>query len=351
VSSFICGYDGRGTQKKKGKVNMNAEQLRIQVVKRRKEWKRSDDGYVPEHTWQWLEAEGFVEDALLMAFDEQAVEFIVRRIDQMYGWAPYDGARQSAGKGEYDQESTPKVGEYVSARAKAISEFLAMLADQRPDVAEFRRKSLGGRLFAPEEARAIVGAPGTVAEEARKLGARLTDDYLGWDEEGAVRYVLTGEAPQLRPIKIRGRGKFRNGMRPFQHSVTLTVLPWVPAKEVERVYRNVQQEVLEETSRETGARILEVTQFVWEQLRLDGERESWKLWFERWNLKHPDKKFKTWRNFYEYCVRGAKAALPNYAFPEPLAPPELRAQHDAFVERLKDSLSGRPQTPGRSDSS
>jgi hypothetical protein len=318
---------------------MNAEELRTEVIKRRKEWKRSDDGYVPEHTWRWLEEEGFIEDALLMEFDEQAVEFIVRRIDQMYGRAPYGGSRQSVEVNEYDQESTPKVGEYVSARAKAVSEFLAMLADQRPDVTEFRRKALGERLLASEEARATVGAAGTVAEEVRKLGARLAGDYLGWDEEGAVWYVLTGEAPQLRPITIRGRGKFRGQYTRFQHSVTLTVLPWVPAKEVERVYRNVQQQVLDEASRETGPRILEVAQFVWERLRLDGERESWKAWFELWNRKHPDKKFKTWRNFREYCARGHDEALPLYKFPEPKPSPEMQAVRDELVANLERSLS------------
>jgi hypothetical protein len=339
VSSFICGYDGRGTQKKKGNVHLNAEELRSQTVKRRKELKRSDDGYIPDHTWQWLQEEGFIEDALLQDFDEEAVDFIVRRIDQMYGRASYGGSRQSAGANEYDEESAPKVGEYVSARAKAISEFLAILADQRPDVTEFRRKSLGESLLAPEEARTILAASGTVVEEALKLGAHLAEDYLGWDEEGAVWYVLTGETPQLHPIKIRGRGKFRGGMRPFQHSVILTVLPWVPAKEVERVYRNVQQQVLEEASRETGPRILEVAQFVWERLRLDGERKSWQAWFRQWNENYPEKKFETWRNFREYCARGYKEALPNYKFAEPKARPEVKAAYDKFMQRLKASLS------------
>lgn len=332
-------YDGRGTQKKKGNVHMNVDELRSQVTKRRKESKRPDDGYVPDHTWHWLEAEGYIEDALLMDFDEEAVEFIARRIDQMHGRAPHGSSRQFAETTEFDQESTPMVGEYVSARAKAISEFLAMLADQRPDVAEFRRKSLGECLLGAEESRAILDVSGTVAEEARNLGACLAEEYLGWDEGGATWYVLTGEAPPLRPIKLRGHGKFQRGMRPFQHSVTLTVLPWVPAKEVERVYRNVQQQVLEEASRETSPRILEVAQFVWERLRLDGERQSWKAWLEQWNETHPDKKFKTWRNFREYCARGSHEALPNYKFPEPKLSPEkqgeLRAAEARFIGMLK----------------
>jgi hypothetical protein len=59
---------------------MNVEVLRARVEKRRKEWKRSDDGYVPDHTWDWLEAEGFIEDALGMDFDQQGVDFLVAKL-------------------------------------------------------------------------------------------------------------------------------------------------------------------------------------------------------------------------------------------------------------------------------
>jgi len=318
---------------------MNEGEFRAEVVKRRKEWKRSDDGYVPDHTWHWLEAEGYMEDAEVKDFDEDAIEDMVRRIDKMHERAPRGDSRKSVAADDYHHEPVPEVGEYVSARAKAISEVLAMLADQRPDVANFRRKVLGGRSRTPEEAQAMVGTAGAVADEVHKLGARLADDYLGWDEEGAVRYVLTGEAPQLRPIEARGRGKFPSRMQPFQSNVTLTVLPWVPAKEVERVYRVLQEQLLEETSRETGPRILEVAQFVWERLRLDGERESWRAWFELWNQRYPDKKFKTWRHFYEYCRRGSEEALPLYKFPEPKPTPELQREIERFIERFRKRFS------------
>jgi hypothetical protein len=61
-----------------------------------------------------------------------------------------------------------------------------------------------------------------------------------------MQYVLTVKAPQLQAIELHGRGQFRGECRPFQHSLTLTALPWVPAKEVERVCRNIERQVLEE---------------------------------------------------------------------------------------------------------
>jgi hypothetical protein len=227
---------------------------------------------------------------------------------------------------------------YVTARASAISESWAMLADARPDVTEFREKLLGGRLLSSEEAEAMVSVPEDGQEELRELGSRLAKDYLGWDEKEAMRYVLTGEAPRLQAIKIHHRGKFPSRYRPFQHSVTLTVLPWVPAKEVERVYRNIQRQLLEETSRETGTRILEVARFYCEQLRTRGPMPSWPAWAERWNETHPDKKFPTWRHFREYLARGAKAALPRYKFPELKSSPEVQAKLDESRDRWIEFL-------------
>ena len=214
---------------------------------------------------------------------------------------------------------------YVETRARTISEVWAALADERPDVTEFRQSVLDGRLLSFKEASAVVEAPSDTLDELhalelRKLGSILANDYYGWDEEGAIWYVLTGKAPWLRPVRIRARGKLPVPYQiPLQYDVTFSVLPWVPAKEIERAYRSVQQQLLEETtSRETGVRILEVVQFWWEQFRTRGPMPSWPAWFELWNQAHPDKKFEKWRNFRQYFVRGTRAAQPRYKrFPQP----------------------------------
>jgi len=239
-------------------------------------------------------------------------------------------------------EEEPSVSAYVETRARLISEFLAMLADQRADVTKFREEALGGRLLSADEARTME-APGEVQEDLRKLGSALASDYLGWEEEEAIWYVVTGEAPRLRPIKITGRGKFRQEYVPFQARFTLTILPWVPAKEVGRVYRTIQQQWLKEKSRETGLRVFEVGAFVLERLRLEGDRDSWQAWFKQWNQIHPDKKFKTWRHFREYCARGQNKALPNYEFPASKPRPEMQAEIERFKERLKYYMSGSNQ--------
>jgi hypothetical protein len=229
---------------------------------------------------------------------------------------------------------------YVGTRACAISEVWAALADERPDVTEFRQTVLGGRMLSPKRASIMLDAPGDMLDELRelelrKLGSILANDYYGWDEEGAIWYVLTGKAPRLRPVRIRARGKLPVAHYvPFQYDVTFSVLPWVSAKEVERAYRNVQQQLLEETTpRETGPRILEVVQFWWEQFRTRGPMPSWPAWFELWNQTHPDKKFKKWRNFREYFFRGTKAAQPHYKrFPQA----KLSAQEQQEMHAAED---------------
>ena len=230
---------------------------------------------------------------------------------------------------------------YVTARARVISEVWTALADERPDVTEFRQEALNGRLLQPEEARAVVDTPGGVLDELRelelrKLGSILANDYYGWDEGGAIWYVLTGETPRLRPVRMRAHGKSPvEHYVPFQYDLTLSVLPWVPAKEVERAYRTAQKQLLEETPRETGVRILEVVQFWWEQFRTRGPMPSWPAWFELWNQAHPDKKFKKWRNFREYVFRGTKEARPQYKrFPQPGHPAAQEQDMQAAQEYL-----------------
>ncbi len=247
------------------------------------------------------------------------------------------------------EQETP-LNTYVRTRSRTISEFLAMLADERADVSALREKVLGARLLSPEEARAIMSSAGSVIEDIRGLGSRLANDYLGWGEEGAVWYLLTGEAPELQPVRISGRARPPQGFVPFQHNVTLSVLPWVPAKEVERIYRNIQKQVLKETSHETSLGILETAQFCWQQFRAKGPMPSWRIWCERWNQTYPDKRFKTWRNFREYYVRGSKKALPIYKFPNPKAPTEEDTQRirglderiTAMLDRLIEARGDAP---------
>jgi hypothetical protein len=65
-----------------------------------------------------------------------------------------------------------------------------------------------------------------------------------------------------------------------------------------------------------------------------------------WNNRFPDKRFKTWRNFREYYLRGRKAALPRYKFPEPKPSAEKQQEMRAVEQRIMRSLEAHIEEHG-----
>ena len=207
--------------------------------------------------------------------------------------------------------------DYERARARALSEYMAMAADQHPAVTEFRDRTLGGNLLSAEEALNVLNTPESLTEDLRGLGIRLAELYPGWGEGGAMWFVLTGKAPRLEMVKFSGSvTASTSSYAPLpHHSITLTITPWVSAKSVELLYRHLQQQHLADNGRKKKPRTLGVARFCWEQYRLEGERPPWRVLCERWNEAYPDERIEDWHNFREYAVRGVSAALPRYRFP------------------------------------
>jgi hypothetical protein len=322
---------------------------------------------IPQVVWERCDRDGYIRDCLGGNLEHEGGEkenfralkdTFNREIDHYKACIREEEQERKAAV-TVSEESTTKIepepshGSYMSKRAEVISEAWAGLADRRPDVAEFRQAVLGGSLRSSEEASSIVDAPEDALGELRalelgKLGSILANDYYGWDEEGAVWYVLTGEAPRLHPIRMRARGKAPvPDIVPHQFDVTLSVLPWVHAQEVEHAYRTAQKKLLQEPPRKTAPRtsprVLEVVQFWWkEQFRTSENRLSWPALCELWNQKHPDKAFSKWRTFREYFFRGTKEAQPRYArFPQPDSRANGQVTSTAEEYRVKDVQSYR----------
>jgi len=297
---------------------------------------------IPQPVFNKFDQDGYIQDCLDGTLEHEGgakenfqvlKRMIARELDYLKAVRREEEQERRASVTDTGGDTTeielePPHGSYMSTRAAVISEVWSALVDERPDVTEFRRTVLGENLLSPEEASTIVNSPSNALGELRaldleKLGSILANDYYGWDEEGAVWYVLTGKAPQLRPIRLRARGKSPvEHYVPFQYDVTLSVLPWVHATEVEHAYRSAQKQLLEEPPRKgaprTSTRVLEVVQFWWEQFRSRGTMPSWPAWYELWNQTHPDKKFSKWRTFREYFFRGTKEAQPSYVrLPQP----------------------------------
>lgn len=128
--------------------------------------------------------------------------------------------------------------------------------------------------------------------------------------ESAAWFILTDEAPQVRPIEARWETKHGGSIYPPpQWRMRLTIPLWLPEEEVLRALRLLRKQAPEGQKLPKTTRPLEVARFVWEQERLHGYREPppWTAWFERWNELHRGNSFKSASNFLTYFERGADA--------------------------------------------
>jgi len=150
--------------------------------------------------------------------------------------------------------------------------------------------------------------------------------------------LLTGEAgepPQIEPIQARVRAAGGRKERTLHRwVVSLDIEAWVPAEEVTRVYRNLQQQFIDQQGGRTEQTTYEVAQFVWRELRRDdGSRATWPSLLKRWKQEHPDdSRFKTYNNFRQYFVRGEEATIPRYKWPTM----QLTPQREAQIEDAKE---------------
>lgn len=172
--------------------------------------------------------------------------------------------------------------------------------------------------------------PGSVVDELYDISVELASSF-DWPQaagdnfsgtrprsETAAWFVLTGEAPQVRPIEARWETKQGSTHLNPQWRIRLTIPPWLPEEEVLRAFRRLRKDRPQGRKLPKTARPLEVACFVWERERLDGYREPapWKAWFERWNEEHPGHRFKTAGNFQEYFFRGNTAVKSlNFEWP------------------------------------
>jgi hypothetical protein len=177
--------------------------------------------------------------------------------------------------------------------------------------------------------------PGSVVDELYELSFELAnafdwplEPYEAYDALGLTRprsetatwFVLTGEAPLIRPIEARWELKYGTrlmNMSP-QRRIRLRIPPWLPEEEALQAFRLLRRERPKGMKLPKEARTLEVARFVYERKR-DGYREPppWKAWFERWNEENPGHRFKTPNHFSTYFSRAdARVRGLNFRTPE-----------------------------------
>ena len=169
--------------------------------------------------------------------------------------------------------------------------------------------------------------PGSVVDNLYELSEELAnafdwpssavDNFGRPRNEAAAWFVLTGEAPEVRPLDAQWTAKGDSEYLNPQWRIRLTVPAWLSEEEVSRAYRLMQKQIFPGRNTLPNSKVFEVTRFVWEQERVNGyHRPSWPVLFGRWNEEHPGAQFKSYNNFRTYCMRGIKAVAElNFSWP------------------------------------
>ncbi len=189
------------------------------------------------------------------------------------------------------------LGDYSRRRAETASEVAAAFANMHPDVRRFRRIHLGGEgaRLTEEQAQAFLEdlPTGEILEELLSLAKRLGWRYR-WTYQDTWRFLLTGTVPHIVPLRVhynyvRDEPESPEPHYPNMAEITLIVEPWVDARDVERIYRNVQRQVLGGDNRKNDKRTLEAIRFAARQMREHG-RKSWAEIVRHWNTAQTDPK-------------------------------------------------------------
>lgn len=126
--------------------------------------------------------------------------------------------------------------------------------------------------------------------------------------ETAAWFILTNEAPQVRPIEARWEAKRGSTHLNPQWRIQLTIPPWLPEEEVLQAFRALRRQRPKGRQMPKTAKPLEVARFVYERDREDyRETPPWTAWLKQWNEKHPGHRINTASNFRTYFLRGDAA--------------------------------------------
>lgn len=252
---------------------------------------------LPEVIWEQL-----VEDRMarnnLSDIEFAELELDARRLLKIYraGSADETSRRTSLGRVAtgYDRQEAlieVELGEYENERTRALAEILARYVGKNEEIADFRQERLNERLLTPEEAHEFLDKPSPELDALRSLVPKWARLY-GWEEDDMSWTILTGQAPELRPLDIAVR---YNVVRPAR--ITITAEQWVPAKVIERNYRKAQQRLLGKDNHPLSLRSLATLRFVEADKRSESKWPGWRKLMERWNLEFPEWSCKDVRNF------------------------------------------------------
>jgi hypothetical protein len=306
---------------------------------------------ISDIAWQHLEDMGYVDDALGKDFDEEQVAYIVGVIDDfkaMWGSAtrgtentPKEGASFAEAAFSSEAPFAASISEEERERALLVIDVQARVAATDTGVQGFRERHLKDGLLAPEDAEQFLQS-GERALEA--LGTYL-HTYYGWHRGEAKWWVLTGEKPSARPVRVSHRSAATLDA-PGVYLITVEAPPWISPETFQGAFAEMRRRMHAER-KPPVARSLRVVRFV-ERLRNNPDTCSkssltFKEMCQRWNEENPDEAFSKPRSFERAYQRTADIPTRQYNTEiEREETPELRRQR-ARMQKEEERFRERAQ--------
>jgi hypothetical protein len=270
---------------------------------------------ITDNLWAYLDRKGYLEDALLKDFDEERVQFLIEEIDAIKSAAaPHKSDAQPVedeppaengalpGPFEVDLADTERERAllYIEAQVRAAA------SDTR--VKEFRDHHCSGGLLSAEGAEAFLESPDASGLDAI---ANHLHRFHGWHKGEAAWWVLTGEAPNCRPVKVSYRHA-QSQHSPDLHLITIEAPPWISPATFQGAFAEMRRRMHAER-KPPDTRSIRVVRFV-ERLRNNptAANPTFQDMCRQWNEEYPDEAFSEFRSFETAYRRTAKLLHRQY---------------------------------------
>ena len=284
--------------------------------------------------WALLEDDGFVEDAFIQDSDDEQVAALKKGINHyraQFGAPDRSSGRHSENtEDERRSENGAQPGPFAvdladAERERALLFLEAQIGAAAEDsfVKGFRDQYLSGGQLAPEDAEQLLESR---PQSLESLGSYLQRHY-GWHEGEAKWWVLTGEAPSARPVRV----SFRAGDTldaPNVYLITIEAPPWISPATFQGAFTEMRRRMHTER-KPPKARSLRVVRFV-EKLRNGSaaENPTFREMWRRWNEEYPGDAFPEARSFERAYTRTVGVLHRQYNTEiERTQTPELRRQY------------------------
>lgn len=316
---------------------------------------------VSDAAWDDLVARLYVEDARIQDSGEEQVAVIVEAIDQLKtmwgsGKDPEAGNEEPpedeerVGTTTYQGKFAPEITDAERERASLMTEAQVRVASTDPRVESFRRRYLSDGPLLAERAEAFLEAQDTPELDA--LAGHL-QTFHGWHKGEATWWVLTGEPPGSRPVKVSYRSA-TSWYSPDLYLITIEAPPWISPETFQGAFAEMRRRMQTER-KPPEARTIRVVRFV-EALRHDpaSKRLTFAEMWRRWNQTHHDEAFPKPRTFETAYRRTARILDRKYNTAiEREETPELRrqqARHRRWLAAARKRSANLPPPKGVEDS-